>query len=59
MYFTFIAHLNAKFSLEIFYLNLRVHKIYFSKVDSHNQVVPNRLKIFLMLESRVSSFNVN
>ena len=57
MSFTFTAHLSVKFSSEILDPNLDFIKCTFRKVDSHNQVVPNTLKIFLMLEL-VSVFKI-
>lgn len=43
-------NLNAEFTSEILNLILDFIKFTFRKGDSHNQVVPNILKLFLMLE---------
>lgn len=54
-----ILHLwhSAKFSSETLDPNLDFIKFTFRKVDSCNQVVPNTLKILLMLES-MSAFKI-
>lgn len=52
-----MAHLSAKFSSETPDPNLDFIKFTFRKVESCNQVVPNTLKILLMLES-MSAFKI-
>lgn len=51
VYFTFTAHPSTKFSSETLDPHLGFIKFTFRKVDLCNQVVPNTLKMFLMLES--------
>ena len=52
-----MAHPSAKFSSEILDPNLDFIKFTFRKVESCNQVVPNTLKVLLMLES-MSAFKI-